>query len=152
MTLYQFDWDFTRPNLGLCYTFQDYKFDGVLVEGVLTEINLLAPYPYDKSYTVAYYINMLGLSTLQAVAYKTTFPENTEDPVIFSLILNVDALDDVFLRIRNADNSQKIYLKGDIIPSIPLDYLLAPTPIIYMTTTTTTTTSSTTTTTTAPPL
>ena len=162
MQLYQFDWELVRSTGCLC-SFA-YKFDAVEVEGTPVTLPTETPYPADNSYTIVSSINSLGLSTLEAHAYKTTFPENSEDPIIYSIILNVDATGDVFLRVRNSDDTRNIYIKGEVVPSIPSGYSAACVPLFTTTTTTTTsstttttsstttTTSSTTTTTTAPPL
>lgn len=137
MTLYQFDWESPTPTSQTNSIFNNYKFDSVIIDGVTTALYSLSPFPYDKSYTVASSgINGLGLSNVLAVAVKppTFVPEQ---PVLFSMILNVDTVDDVYLRIRNATNTNYLYLKGEVIPSIPSGYEFALMPVIYMTTTTT---------------
>ena len=137
MTLFQFDWESPVPSPQTNSIFNSYKFDSVVIDGVTTALYSLSPFPYDKSYTVASSgINGLGLSNVLAVAVKPpVFAPN--EPVLFSMILNVDTEGDVYMRIRNAENTNYLYLKGEVIPSIPPRYEFAYMPVIYMTTTTT---------------
>jgi len=128
-TYYFIDWELLRNTQ--CSCINDYVINALLLDNTVYTI-ADSFYLGDKKLKVITNINSLNLEIVKASAYKITSPSiPTVLPIVYSIVVRVIGTEIPSLRVRNADNTRFLYIKGVVTPSIPIDYTLVDTcPII----------------------
>ena len=141
MAYYKFTWNRILPQ-----TYPNLKFKSVVLvydtNFTNAEYNFTNSYfPSSLSLDIGNAINNIGNAEVQAIEYKTT---KTTNNIKHELVINTDIPAPIYaalIKVADQDDENVIYLNGEYIADLPVDFEIFSicSPIITTSTTTTTT-------------